>query len=324
MTPPDAPRPRLSRSAVVAFVLGLASPFAWALAGIPALVLGLSALRGVHRSDGGLRGRRLAIAGMVLGGLGVALTIAAFFVVVVYELQVRAARGVCLNNLRQIGLAARDYADERGEFPPAVLPYADLPPERSLSWLVALPPYSGEKGAAGRLVAIYDRLDQRRGWEDEANAFAATMDVRLFRCPGDPRDPRLTPGLTNYVGIAGEGVDAAWLPASDPRTGVFGYFRQARLADFTAGTSRTLFAAESGHENGPWTAGGPPTVRGVDPADSPPIGPGRPFGGMHPNGLNVLWSDASADFRGASMSAKVFADSSRIPRSGEEAAAPEP
>jgi hypothetical protein len=309
---------------VVAFVFGLASPFAWALAGIPALILGLSALRAVNRSDGGLRGRRLAVAGTALGGLGVALTIVGFFVVVVYELQVRAGRGVCLNNLRQIGLAARDYAADRGEFPPAVLPYADLPPERSLSWLVALSPDLSEKGAAERLVAIYDRLDQRRGWEDEVNVFAATTDVRLFRCPGDPRDPRLTPGLSNYVGIAGEGSDAAWLPDSDPRSGVFGYFRQARPANFTAGTSRTLFAAETAHENGPWTAGGPPTVRGVDSADSPLIGPGRPFGGMHPKGLNVLWSDASADFVGESASARFLADVSRIARSGDETAAPEP
>ena len=65
-------------------------------------------------------------------------------------------------------------------------------------------------------------------------------------------------------------------------------------------------ATETGRDNGPWTAGGPPTVRGVDPADAPYIGPGRAFGGLHPGGLNVLFADGSAEFMQDDVSPQFF------------------
>jgi prepilin-type processing-associated H-X9-DG protein len=37
-------------------------------------------------------------------------------------------------------------------------------------------------------------------------------------------------------------------------------------------------------------------VRALIAAEKPYTGPGRPFGGLHPNGLNVLFADASARF----------------------------
>ena len=44
--------------------------------------------------------------------------------------------------------------------------------------------------------------------------------------------------MTHYVGVAGVGPDAGRLPADDPRAGVFGYGRQTRLEDITAGSSQ--------------------------------------------------------------------------------------
>ena len=84
------------------------------------------------------------------------------------------------------------------------------------------------------------------------------------------------------------GRDAAELPRGDPLAGIFGYDRIVRREDLTAGATQTLLATETARDNGPWTAGGSPTVRGLDPTDAPYIGPGRPFGGMHPHGLNIL------------------------------------
>jgi hypothetical protein len=38
---------------------------------------------------------------------------------------------------------------------------------------------------------------------------------------------------------------------------------------------------ETGFKNGPWTAGGPSTVRGIDEEDTPFIGEGKQFGIKH-------------------------------------------
>lgn len=96
--------------------------------------------------------------------------------------------------------------------------------------------------------------------------------------------------------------------------GVFGYDRTVGPADLTAGTSRTLLASETTRDNGPWTAGGRPTVRGIDPNDVPLLGPGRAFGGLHPGGLNVLWADGSAGFMEDTISPPLFESLTRVRR----------
>lgn len=58
--------------------------------------------------------------------------------------------------------------------------------------------------------------------------------------------------------------------------------------------------------NGPWAAGGPSTVRGLDPNDQPYIGWTRQFGGVHRSGANVLVADGSVRFFSASISPEVF------------------
>jgi prepilin-type processing-associated H-X9-DG protein len=310
---------------VASLLFGLATPVGLAAAGLAALVLGWHGLRAVNQSDGRLRGRRLAVAGMVLGGLGVAATALGLAILFLVDWHVRAQRAECLNNLRQIGAAAQAYRDkdEHEAFPPGTLPNADLPPEQRLSWLVALPPYLQESTpGVKKLQALDGQIDLSRAWDDPANAAAATTDVYLFRCPAHPHDdPGATPGHTHYVGIAGVGPDAARLPASDPRAGVFGYDRALRQTDLTAGAAPTLFAVETTSHNGQWTAGGLPTVRGIDPDDAPPLGPGCPFGGLHSGGANVLWADGSAKFMANSVSPAFFAWSSRVHRD-DEAPAP--
>ena len=59
-----------------ALTLGLFSLVVGALAGIPAIWVGRKALQRIDTSDGALRGRWAAWTGIVLGGVGVALTVA--------------------------------------------------------------------------------------------------------------------------------------------------------------------------------------------------------------------------------------------------------
>jgi prepilin-type processing-associated H-X9-DG protein len=57
-----------------------------------------------------------------------------------------------------------------------------------------------------------------------------------------------------------------------------------------------MMVAETQDRPGPWTAGGPSTLRAVDPRTRPYLGPGRPFGGLHRKGTMVLMADGSARF----------------------------
>jgi prepilin-type processing-associated H-X9-DG protein len=305
--------PRTSPAALASFVLGLASLALLALAGLPALYLGLRGVRAVNESGGRLRGLRLAVAGMALGAVTSAATLVGFAALVVVHLAVRSYQVECVNNLRRLGLAVHGHSDLHADAPPAgrgapfprgTVPNADLPPERRLGWLAEVLPFLVEKGPYQSLPG---KVDLRRGWEAPANAGALNTPVRYFLCPAHPHfDPAARPGLTHYVGLAGVDPDAARLPTGHPRAGVFGYDRVVRLTDVTAGLSYTVMVAETARDNGPWLAGGPPTVRGVPPDEERYLGPGRPFGGMHPRGANLLWADASVRWVADTVPAENF------------------
>jgi prepilin-type processing-associated H-X9-DG protein len=142
--------------------------------------------------------------------------------------------------------------------------------------------------------------------------------VKPFRCaawnPGDSPDAAFA---TTYAGAAGLGPDAATLPPGHKAAGVFGYDRRTALADIADGTSNTLWIWETARDVGPWARGGSGTVRGLDPADPPHAGTGRPFGGLHFSdralfgrgeslGLNVAMADGSVRYLGKSASAALF------------------
>ena len=308
------PPPSICPRAVVCFVFGALSPALLLLTGIPALWMGVRSLRAINASDGRLRGRRLAVAGMVLGGLGCAAAVSGSLALVFVELRVRSQRLECLNNLRQIGGAVLNYQSANNAFPPGAVPNVALAPEKRLSWLTALPPFLGQKTKDSREAqALYEQLDLSLAWDADGNAMIAHAAVPFCRCPAHPTDdPRVTKGHTHYVGFAGVGHDAAELARGDPRAGIFGYDRVVRGGDMTAGATQTLLATETSRDNGPWTAGGSPTVRGLDRVDAPYIGLGRAFGGMHPHGLNVLRADGGADFMADDVAPGFFETLTRV------------
>src|SRR2546423_15038638 len=80
------------------------------------------------------------------------------------------ARTRCSSNFRYIGLAVLNYESGRQCFPLAVMPNAELPPERRLSWHVTVEPYieSGIDPIGG--------IRKDAAWDAEENRFAAVMD----------------------------------------------------------------------------------------------------------------------------------------------------
>jgi prepilin-type processing-associated H-X9-DG protein len=141
-------------------------------------------------------------------------------------------------------------------------------------------------------------------------------------CPDDPGyHQQKSSWALSYIGIAGLGADAPTLAAKHPRSGVFGYDRTTKLDDIIDGASQTMMLIETTRNHRAWTAGGPSSVRGVDPATQPYIGRDRPFGGYHPGGANVLMADGSVRIVRAKVSPSVFEAMSTI--AGRETLSPD-
>ncbi len=243
-----------------------------------------------------------------IGALGLVLFLGGLFVVGLTKLRDSSDQTVCTNNLRRLGLAVNLYANqkEHSHFPPGTILQPDLAPDERLSWTVALLPYLDAEASVGpstgRPPAVFQkgqalaaRFDLTKGWKAEANRQAMTGGAAWFVCPAAPGRP--TPGepvWTQYVGLAGLGVEAPTLPASHPDAGFFGYDRTIAREDVKRGTAQTMMVTERLHALGPWGAGGPATVAGVDPAKQPYV-PDQ-FGGLHPHGANTLFVDSHVTF----------------------------
>lgn len=200
------------------------------------------------------------------------------------KIHAAAARTQCQNNLKQIGLGLHNYCDTNGSFPSAAIANKDLSCGKRLSWMVDTLPYIEQIGVT---------INRKKGWQDEANIIPKfygvgdkepprPLELKLFRCPADRTvSPANAASLTNYVGITGVGPDAAELVLGYPGAGFFGCDRKLKLGDIKDGTANTLMVAETNVANGPWTAGGFPTVRGLDLAGGPYLGAGGQFGSGH-------------------------------------------
>ncbi len=294
----DSP-PRTSRAAILSLILGLLTPILSLAAAIPAGVLGLRALRAIHASDGRLRGARLAAAGLLLGIAATIVTVVGLVVLVLLRFNAGRDQLECANHLRQIGLAVNVYYDQNQQrYPSATVAAPDLLPEKRMSWFVSVLPFVARNPASRAwLPLVGQTFDPALAWDLPPNASAARIRLGAFLCPSRRhRDPPALPGVTTYVGLAGVDPDAVLLPKTNPRAGFFGYDRVLSRDDVRAGISYTTMAAETDRDLGPWVAGGPPTVRGLAPAETTYLGPGRPFGGLHAGGANVLWADAHVDF----------------------------
>jgi prepilin-type processing-associated H-X9-DG protein len=295
--------------AAASLLLGLLSLLLWGLAGVPALVLGLQGVRAVNASDGRLRGRGLAVAGMVLGACMTTLTVLGIALLGLGWVNEKGRQVECADNFRQIGRAVNlEYVHNNKRFPGAALPNPALPPEQRLSWLAGLLPYlDQQKDGSGRWQSLAAGLDLRQGWETPANRPALSANIPRFLCPSHPSyDPRVARGQTHYVGITGIGPDAVWHRKDNPNAGFFGYERVISEEDLGGGLSFTLVAAETTLRNGPWLAADESTLRGLDTQVTPYIGPGRQLGGCHPKGLNLLFGDGSCRFYNSSVENRAF------------------
>lgn len=322
---PRGPRdPRWTVLALLSVLLGLASvPLLREWTAIPALILGFLALRGLNgeaRPEGGFDWRRgLAIAGMTLGGVGLVLAVVGWLSLILLHLGEQSQRALCIDQLRRIGRGINEYHEAQGHFPvgthnpdPALqhlAPWLGSAPEDRLAWTVAMLPYLNcqpkkvnpsipEPSPKSRvpldLEELQARFAPRRSWGDARNQSGASVVLNVFLCPASSARQKLP--QMSYPGLAGIDPHAAFLPSDASRAGFFGYDRVVTRADVTAGLAYVGACVETAHDPGPWSRGGPATVRGLAPDLPRYSGHGQALGGLHPGGFTVLLVEGNVRF----------------------------
>jgi prepilin-type processing-associated H-X9-DG protein len=132
-----APTSGLATTSVVLGILGL---FSFGLLALAGLMMGIVSLGQIDRSTGRLQGRGVAIGGIVVSALTLALMFvlvpisAAILFPVFAQAREKARASVCISHMRLVGSAMLMYADDYdGHLPPrenwcdAVLPYVSAP-----------------------------------------------------------------------------------------------------------------------------------------------------------------------------------------------------
>ena len=175
-----------------------------------------------------------------------------------------ARRSSCVNNLKQLGLAAQNHHDVRGRFPYGfqIKHYSPDIPDAHFRWsaLAELTPFLEQS-------VLYNQLDLEvplvRGPGDGYTPFPqnapwiATL-IPLFLCPSD-RAAKVTEdrGPTNYVACAGDGSNHG---SAEDANGICFINSKIGFRDITDGSSNTILFSESTLGTGET----PPTARPID------------------------------------------------------------
>lgn len=258
---------RTSGQAIASLVLGLTSIFCLLnfLTGLPAIILGFLSLSEINKSQGQVKGKGLAITGLVTGFLGTLimpmLILIALLLPAVQAAREAARRAQCTGHLKQIGLAMHNFHDTYGHLPPWAITDEDGAP--LLSWRVAILPFIGRSD-------LYEQFRLDEPWDSTHN-YALLQEMPLtYACPSDPNQS-LGSGLTNYQVLAGQGT--LFEPGHE---GI-------PFIEVLDGLSNTLMVVESTD-----------LVEWTKPDDLDPAQPA--LGSDHPGGFNVLFGDGSVRF----------------------------
>lgn len=238
-----------------------------------------------------------------------------------------AARAVCLDKLRQIGIATHSFHAVHGRLPPAgSKPEAKNDPNRLLSWMAHILPHVDRATLYAEAVqACFADPDPTHspphiGFVTPLAAYVCPDDGRLTGTMTDSAGT--TAAFTSYVGVLGS-------TRPDIRRRLLGSLGEepgARFSDFADGTSQTLLAGErpppDSADAGWWYPAaigtgkrGPNSIMALGSLNVLPdndcpgaryghFGPGRldntcdrfHFWSLHPGGGNWLFADGSARY----------------------------
>jgi prepilin-type processing-associated H-X9-DG protein len=208
-----------------------------------------------------------------LAVLGILVLLIALLLPATRSSREAARRSQCVNNLKDIALALRNYEETHKALPPAFSVDAKGRPLHS--WRTLILPYLEQGG-------LYQTIDLTKPWDDPANARAMEAIPSVYRCPSAVGPP----GMTAYLAVV------------SPR-GCLAPGRSRPLAEITDPHDSTLMLIEAGDVDAvPWMAP-------VDASESLVLGLGPSKKLHHSGGMNACLVDGSVRFLKASIPARV-------------------
>jgi len=135
--------------------------------------------------------------------ISIIATLAALLLPAIQQARETARRTQCLNNMRNVGIAAQAFATSKnGKLPYLVsnnqMNYLDGSQQtRRVPWIVNLFPYLEQTALYDRLVGTYD-----------VNKAAAPISIAVLNCPNDPN--RSSNGNLSFAGNAGYTTEDRW------------------------------------------------------------------------------------------------------------------
>lgn len=227
-----------------------------------------------------------------------------------------ARRSICLNNIRQSGLALMNYENSNQRLPSG---WSTSDPSLPISdpgwgWSATILPFLESQNA-------HDQIDFTKPINDPAHEGIIKTAFSFFLCPSDPALEivdlgstafgELMVGRSNYSGVFGSNE------VEEEALGNGAFFANSKLilSDFTDGLSNTMIVGERRNDFGTvsWVGAVPgidePALRIVGVADHGPNHPDghfEDFRSYHPSGINVVLGDGSAHFVSNSISETIF------------------
>jgi prepilin-type processing-associated H-X9-DG protein/prepilin-type N-terminal cleavage/methylation domain-containing protein len=198
---------------------------------------------------------------VVVGIIGV---VVAIFLPSVRTAREPARRMHCANNLKQIAIALYNYEDVYQALPPAYTVDAEGTPLHS--WRTLILPYMEQ-------LALYEKIDLSKPWDDPANQVAYETVVEVYQCPSAD----CPPGHTTYLAVVGP-------------NGCFRPTGPRKLSEITDNRGQTLMVVEAGADRHVhWMApsdGGEVWILNLGTATQLP----------HPGGAQTAFADGSVRF----------------------------
>jgi prepilin-type N-terminal cleavage/methylation domain-containing protein/prepilin-type processing-associated H-X9-DG protein len=255
--------------------------------------------------------------------LAILALVAGLLIAAAQKIRTAAAKGNCLNVLRQLSISVQSHVASKDVYPPGVGYQTGKDPTPFAGWTVHLLPFLEQEALYKLSIAAF--RDDPVFWNMPPHVGAGTV-VPAFLCPADSRVTQPKPvglnqgmrGFTSYLGVVGRNAGIV--------DGLLYIDSKHRPSDVRDGTSNTLLIGErppsATFKFGWWYAGwgqdkngDADLVLGVRTRNYSPYGLGCPdgpyefvpgsfddpcaafhFWSPHPGGAHFVFADGSVRF----------------------------